>query len=171
MAYPTDTLVGLAVGAHDAAALARLFEAKRRPQGAPVSIAFSSLEEVEAYVDLDPRGRRFLRDVLPGPYTLLGRPSTWARRSLPRGLLGPTGALGVRVPDHPVARELARLAGPITSTSANRHGDPPARTVAEARRTFGAEIAVYVPDTPPGSGLPSTLVDLTGPRPRTLARR
>lgn len=171
VAYPTDTLVGLAVSASDPRALQRLFEVKRRPEGAPVSLAFSSLEEVEGWVELDPRRRRLLRELLPGPYTVLLRPSGRAIARLPPALFGPRGTLGVRVPDHPVARELARRAGPITSTSANVHGDPPARRLPEARRMFGRELGAYLDGGPAGSGVPSTLVDATGARPRRLSRR
>jgi tRNA A37 threonylcarbamoyladenosine synthetase subunit TsaC/SUA5/YrdC len=80
------------------------------------------------------------------------------------------GAVGIRVPDHPLARELARRAGPITSTSANRHGARPARTIAEARATFGDAVSVYLPASPRPSGRPSTLVDLTGSQPRLVTR-
>lgn len=169
--YPTDTLMGLAVSPSRPDALARLFAVKRRPEGAPVSLAFSSLEEIEPYAELSLRSRRELRERLPGPYTCLLRPSPWARRRLPRGVVGPTGALGVRVPDHPVARELARLVGPITSTSANLHGLPPVRSEEEARRSFGRQVAVYLPPLPPMSGVPSTVLDLTGGAPRELSRR
>jgi L-threonylcarbamoyladenylate synthase len=76
----------------------------------------------------------------------------------------------VRVPDHPVARELARRAGPITSTSANLHGQPTSRTLAEARRSLGDRVAVYLPAAPKPSGRPSVLVDLSGDLPIRVAR-
>lgn len=169
--YPTDTLIGLAVRPDRASALSRLFQVKRRPTGTPVSLAFSSVEEVEAYAELSTPARRALRELLPGPYTLLVRPSRGAVRRLTPGVLGPGGLLGVRVPDHPVARELARLAGPITSTSANRHGSPPLSSVARARQTFGEEVAIYLPARPPPSGRPSELWDLSASRPRPVPRR
>jgi L-threonylcarbamoyladenylate synthase len=169
--YPTDTLLGLAVRADAPGALAELFTVKRRPEGMPVSVAFSSLEEVEGYAELSGEARRALRRLLPGPHTLLVTPSAAGRRRLASGVLGPRGLLGVRVPDHPVARELARLAGPITSTSANRHGRLPARSVPEARRAFGREVAVYLPAWPAPSGHPSELWDLSGKHPRPVPRR
>jgi L-threonylcarbamoyladenylate synthase len=171
VAYPTDTLLGLGVRARDPAAVARLAAAKGRPTGMPVSVAVSSTEELESLLDLPPAGRRFVRTRLPGPYTILARPSPKGRSAVAPAAIGPGRLLGVRVPDHPVARELARRAGPITSTSANRHGAPPCATVAEARRAFGREVAVYVPGGPSPSGRASTIVDLAGPRPRLVARR
>jgi L-threonylcarbamoyladenylate synthase len=171
VAYPTDTLLGLGVRAGDARALARLAAMKGRPNGMPVSIAVSSIEEVEALTVLAPMGRRFVRTHLPGPYTVLARPSVRATARLARLALGPAGVVGLRVPDHPLARELARRAGPITSTSANRHGSRPCRTMAETRRTFGDEVAVYLAGGPRPSDRPSMIVDLTRAEPSLVARR
>jgi L-threonylcarbamoyladenylate synthase len=171
VAYPTDTLLGLGVRASDDRAIERLRAAKGRPDGMPVSVAVSSTEEAEALLDLGPSARRFVRTHLPGPYTVLARPTRAGRAAAARSAIGPGGYLGVRVPDHPLARELARLAGPITSTSANRHGAPSCRTLDEARRAFGDEIAVYLAGEPAPSGRPSTIVDLSGVSPRTVARR
>jgi L-threonylcarbamoyladenylate synthase len=169
--YPTDTLYGLGARAGDPAALARLVAAKGRPAGMPISIAVSSTEEIEALAALSPIGRRFVRTHLPGPYTLLARPSPLARRTLASEVAGPHGTIGIRVPDHPLARELARRVGPLTATSANRHGAPPSRTLAEARATFGRSVAIYLSGGPAPSGRPSELVDLTGAEPHPVRRR
>jgi len=167
--FPTDTLLGLGARAGDADAVAALAEAKARPGAQPLSAAVSSLEEVERYGRLAPPARAFVRRHLPGPYTILLAPTAEARRWLaPAVSGGPT--IGLRVPDHPVARELARRVGPVVATSANRHGAPPARSVAEARRAFGRAVRVYLPPTPAPSGRPSSIVDLTGGRPRPVTR-
>jgi L-threonylcarbamoyladenylate synthase len=168
--YPTDTLIGIAARATEERAVDRLAAAKERPADLPVSLALSSVEEVEGFASVSPVARRFLRRHLPGPYTVLLPASPEGRRSLAAPLVNGAGAVGFRVPDHPLARELARRAGPITSTSANRHGVAPARTVAEARAALGEAVAVYLPARPPPSGRPSTFVDLTGPTPRLLPR-
>jgi L-threonylcarbamoyladenylate synthase len=169
--YPTDTLLGLGARAGDARAVARLEEAKGRPSGQPISVAVSSVAEVEALGELAGAARRFLRLHLPGPYTVLVRPSPLARRAFAPRVFAESGTVGLRVPDHPVARELARRAGPITATSANWHGAPPCRTLPEARRTFGDRVAVYLAPVPPGSGRPSLLVDLVRGEPRAIPRR
>lgn len=162
--YPTDTLYGLAASATDLAAVERLVALKGRASAQPISIAFSSWEELEPYTELSAEGRSFLRTHLPGPYTVLAPASARARREFaPSIAAGPT--IGIRIPDHPLARALAQHAGPITATSANRHGEPAARTATEARRTFGDGVATYLPSVPAPSGEPSTLVDLTGPAP------
>jgi L-threonylcarbamoyladenylate synthase len=169
--YPTDTLLGLGALATNAHAVGNLVDAKGRPPGMPLSVMLSSTEELESLAELSPMGRRFVRTHLPGPYTLLARPTALARRTLAPEIAGPHGTIGVRVPDHPLARELARRVGPLTATSANRHGEAPCRTVAEARKAFGRSVAAYLPAIPPPSGRPSELVDLTRPSPRHIARR
>ncbi len=163
--YPTDTLLGLGARATDAGAVERLLVAKDRPAAMPISVAVSSYEELEPLVEWLPAARAEARVRLPGPVTLLVRASREARRTLAAPLISPAGTLGVRIPDHPVARALAQGAGPITATSANRHGEPPARTVAEARRALGSSVAVYLPAEPAPSGRPSTLIDLHRPDP------
>ncbi len=168
--YPTDTLLGLGAAATDRRAVARLEALKGRPPGQPLSVAVSSTEEIERWSEPDPPARSWMRRHLPGPYTVLLPPSREARRHLAASVVPPDGAIALRVPDHPVARELARRAGPIVATSANRHGAPPARTVAEARRALGDRVAVYLAIGPAPSGRPSEYVDLRGPEPRLLAR-
>ena len=168
--YPTDTLLGLGANASDRAAVERLERAKGRPKGQALFVALSSLDEVDKWGELSAESRAWVRRHLPGPYTLLVRPSARARRSFGPSILPAGGLLGVRVPDHPVARELARRAGPITSTSANLHGQPTSRTLAEARRSLGDRVAVYLPAAPKPSGRPSVLVDLSGDLPIRVAR-
>ncbi len=169
--YPTDTLLGLGARATDPAAVAHLFALKGRPGGVPISIAVSSYDELERWAELAPPARAWVRRALPGPFTVLARASPRARRSLAPGIVGPGGTIGLRIPDHATARALARAAGPLTATSANRHGAPPCRRIAQARRAFGAEDAANVPAAPAPSGRPSTIVDWTGGRPRFAERR
>jgi len=169
--YPTDTLLGLGARATDRSAVTRLVEAKGRPDGMPLSVAVSSTEEIAPLAHLSAIGRRFVRTHLPGPYTLLARPTALARRTLAPEVAGPHGTIGIRVPDHPLARELARRVGPLTATSANRHGEAPSRTLADARAAFGRSVAVYLAGAPAPSGRPSEVVDLTGAEPHAVRRR
>ncbi|MCI4336319.1 MAG: L-threonylcarbamoyladenylate synthase, partial [Thermoplasmata archaeon] len=160
-----------AARATDATAVARLLAAKGRSAGQPVSIVVSSTEEIERWTQLDAPRRAFVRAELPGPVTLLLPSSAEARLLLAPGIVSESGVLGIRVPDHPVARELARRVGPITATSANRHGAHAARTPAEARSALGRQVQVYLDGEPRPRGRPSALVDLTGARPLRRDRR
>jgi tRNA threonylcarbamoyl adenosine modification protein (Sua5/YciO/YrdC/YwlC family) len=160
--YPTDTLYGLGADARNEEAVHRLIAAKGRAGTQPISVAVSSFEEVERLGELSRPARAFLRSNLPGPFTVL----LPAARDIGRlGLAPPIQAtgttVGIRLPDHPLARALARAIGPITATSANRHGEPPCRTLAQARRTFGDEVDAYLDGAPRPTGRPSTLVDWT----------
>ena len=71
----------------------------------------------------------------------------------------------LRMPLHPVAIELLRDVGPLAVSSANVSGQPPATTVAQAREQLGESVGVYLDGGPCAVGLPSTIVDLTGPGP------
>ncbi|HYK93939.1 MAG TPA: L-threonylcarbamoyladenylate synthase, partial [Thermoplasmata archaeon] len=144
--------------------------AKRRPGGLPLSVAVSSLEELEEWATLTPARRAFIRRYLPGPVTVILPASPHARRALAPGIVGPDGSVGLRIPDHPVARELVRRAGATTSTSANRHGEPPTSSLADARRVFGSEVGSYLGGSPPPTGRPSRLADLRRTTPRVVER-
>ena len=168
MVYPTDTLYGIPADATYFEAVEALIRLKGRTGSQPISIAVSSTEEIEPLAELGEEARSYVRTHLPGPYTLLARPSARARRELAAAVVGDNPTIGIRIPDHPLARELARVIGPITATSANPHGSPPARSLAESRTHFRSLVG-YLDGGPHPSGNPSTLVDLTGrvPRPRS----
>jgi L-threonylcarbamoyladenylate synthase len=168
--YPTDTLWGLGVRPGDRTGVRRLYALKERPGGMPVSVAFSSYEEVEPFVQFSSTARATVRRWLPGPYTFLLRASPKARREWAPEVLGDSQTVGVRIPDHSVTRALLARTGPLTATSANRHGQAPFRTVAEARRVLGDRIGAYLTGGAAPSGRPSTIVALTGPRPRIVRR-
>ncbi len=168
--YPTDTLYGLGARASDRRAVERLSRVKDRPGGLPISVAVSSLEELEPWARLTAESRAFARRSLPGPVTLIVSASHRARRELAPEVIGPGGSIGLRIPDHPLARELARAVGPLTATSANRHGRPPAATLAAARAEFGREVDLYLDGPPRPSGRPSELADFRGPRARVVRR-
>lgn len=170
VAYPTDTLWGLGVRPGDPAGVRRLYELKERPGGMPVSVAFSSHEEIEPFVELSGDARATMRRWLPGPFTFLVRASATARSEWAPEVRGESHTLGVRIPDHPVARALLARTGPLTTTSANRHGQAPRSTAAAVRRQFGDQVGAYVTGGPSPSGRPSTIVALTGAGPQIVRR-
>lgn len=153
VAFPTDTVYGLAASALDLDAVARVYEIKGRPGSLPLILMVATAEEVDAWAVVDPRSRAYMERWWPGGLTLV----------LPTR---DHSTLGVRIPDHPLALELLRAAGPLLTTSANRHGAPPAMTAAEAELLPGLA-GVLDGGRAPG-GTPSTLLDLTGEEPRVL---
>jgi L-threonylcarbamoyladenylate synthase len=153
---PTESSYGLAADVRSAAALARVTAVKRgRPADSPFPLIAGAIEEARALARVWPEAaERLAVQHWPGPLTLV----VPARPDLPAEVVGPGGGVGVRVSSHPIASALAgRLGAPITATSANRAGQPPARTIDAARAVFGAELACYL-DGGACHGTPSTVV-------------
>ena len=161
-AIPTDTVYGIAALPNDEG-VAALFAAKGRPREKPLPVLAASLEDLSRLVQIDERARRVAERFWPGPLTLV----------LPRApgfvvdLGGDGETVGVRVPDHPVARDLLERVGPLVVSSANRAGDPPARSAVEARAALGDAVAAYLDGGAVATGVPSTVVSLQG-SPRVL---
>lgn len=152
--YPTETVYGLAADATDPEAVGRLFEAKGRARDEPVSLAVPDVETALAYTRPTDRERRFMREFLPGPVTVVVE----RREPVPDVLTDGRPRVGVRVPDHPVARDLLAVAAPLTATSANVSGNPSATTVAELDAI--TEDAAVVLDGGETGGTGSTVVDV-----------
>jgi len=163
--YPTDTLYAIGGRAADAAAADAVRRAKGRDDGKPLPLVAADLEQARALAaewpeDADALVARFW----PGPLTVV----VGARPEVPSSVTAGTGTVAMRVPALELARALCRAAGPLVSTSANRSGEPPPLTCAEAVRAVGAAAALAL-DSGPGRSLASTVVDLTV-RPARLLR-
>ena len=154
--YPTETVYGLGADALSEDAVLKVYEAKNRPVGKPISIAVSDMDMLTAVAVVDAAARAFIERFLPGPVTVV----LPAKSCLPAILTGGTGLIGIRWPDHEVALAIiARFDSPITATSANVSGDiPPTRP---------GEVSVpndYLVDGGELPGTPSTVVDLSARR-------
>lgn len=161
---PTDTVYGIGVDPQSPEAVERLFELKGRPPHKPVGLLAASLEDANEVAEIRGAAADLARDHWPGALTLVVRPKV-----ILADWVGDAQAqtVGIRVPDHPVARELLAATGPLAVTSANRSAQPDTTSAAEARAVFGDEVAVYLEGTSPG-GVPSTVVDATGGELRVL---
>ena len=164
--YPTDTLYALGADPFNSAAMDRLFAAKRRPAGQPVSVVVASVDAAKELAVVSPRAEELCRRWLPAPLTLLFRPTAKA----PRSIVSAEDTVAIRVPRHPVALFLAKRFGPVTATSANVHGRPSPVECAEAQEQFGGAVDLYVDAGPCPVGQESTIVDLTG-EPRVIRER
>lgn len=152
---PTESSYGLAADLRTAG-VARITAMKGgRPAHSPFPLVAGDAATARALARVWPdAAERLAARHWPGPLTLV----VPARDGLPPEVIGPDGGVGVRVSSHPLAAALARAVGaPITATSANRSGQPPATTLAEARAAFGDEVAVYL-DGGVCAGTPSTVV-------------
>ena len=156
---PTETVYGLAV-LPQPEPLATLLIAKRRPSDKGITLAVDSLDQVEAVAEVSAAARHLADRFWPGPLTLVLPPRTGS--VLPDPLLGPTGAVGFRLPDHPVPRGLAAALGPIGLTSANLSGEPDARTSDELIAAIGDSIGLVIDGGAAQGGVPSTVVAFDG---------
>jgi L-threonylcarbamoyladenylate synthase len=162
---PTDTVYGIATRPDDPRATSRLFEAKGRPPDLALPVLAASLDTARELATFDERAERLAADLWPGALTLV-LPRSAATRAWELGGTVPT--IAVRVPRHPLAIAVLAEAGALAATSANRSGEPPARTCEELERTFGDTVEVYLCEERELAGEASSVVDLSGPRPRIL---
>ncbi len=163
VAYPTDTLYGLAVDPRNDAAVERLFAVKGRDVTSAIGLiaADAAMAEEVAANGFGSLERRLAAAFWPGPLTIVV-----AAASGMAPALAPGGTLGVRVPAHLVARSLsAAFGGCITATSANVAGRLPAVTADEVAATLGDHLDFLVDAGPAPGGAPSTVVELVEGRP------
>lgn len=150
--YPTETVYGLGGDALSEIAVYKVYEAKQRLAGKPISVAVSDLEMIEAIAYVDEFAERFIQKFLPGPITVV----LPVKRCLPSDLSGGTGSIGVRYPDNSVALAIiSGLDGPVTSTSANISGQVSPVTADQVNVPHD-----YLIDGGVLPGTPSTVVNL-----------
>jgi len=156
--YPTDTVYGLGVDPFNDTAVEKAFKVKGRDRKLPLSMAVLSIGGVARYGHLDAHARQFCAKHMPGPVTVLLK----ATSSAPHSLVSRGDLIGLRVPDHTVALQLLKAFGPVTATSANRHGGPSPIICEEAARQLGGDVDIYIDAGPCALGKESTVVDLSG---------
>ena len=170
LAYPTETVYGFG-GAVDRDAVERLVELKRRPAGKPFLLLVSDSTMIERMdIHLPSMAARLAARHWPGPLTLV---LPGGERRVPPRLRGPEGGVAVRWTSHPaLQRMIAAYGDPITSTSANLPGLPPAMTAGEIVEQWGDAVARGILRVLDGGRLepspPSTVVDCTGRLPRVI---
>jgi len=156
--YPTETVYGLGADAMSRAALAALVSLKGRDAEKGLSVVVADLDSAGSLLAAAPPAgaRALVKALWPGPLTLV----LPAASSLPDALMGATGGVGLRCTSDPVATALVREFGaPITATSANPSGLPPATDVAMARRYFGDRVACYLDGGERAGAAVSTVVE------------
>jgi L-threonylcarbamoyladenylate synthase len=153
---PTDTVYGIGTRPDDEGATAALFAAKERPADLTLPVLVAAVRQAREIAVFDDRAER-LAWAWPGALTLV-LPRTASSAGWDLG--GDVDTIGVRVPAHPLALALLARTGPLAVTSANRSGDPPARTCDELVAAFGDRVSVYLCQDAPLEGAASTVVDL-----------
>jgi L-threonylcarbamoyladenylate synthase len=151
---PTETVYGLAADATDAQAVLRIFAAKGRPRFDPLIVHCADADDVWQVAEPTPRARR-LATLWPGPLTLVLR----RRACIPDAVTAGLDTVAVRVPDHPLARELIRACGrPLAAPSANRFGCTSPTTAAHVIEQLGAAVDAVLDGGPCRVGVESTVL-------------
>jgi L-threonylcarbamoyladenylate synthase len=160
---PTDTVYGLAGSPHLESPASEIAGLKGRPGSMPIALVASSVDVLlELVPELHGRDEMIARTLLPGPYTLVLRNPAGR---FPRLAGGRPDAIGVRVPRvEGIAADVLDLAGAVAATSANLHGGPDPRTLADVPEEIRA-VATAVVDGGELPGIASTVIDFTGAEP------
>lgn len=162
--YPTDTVYGLGCDPFNREAVKRIFTIKGE-RTKPLPILASSIKEAEKIAHITEQAQKIAEKFWPGPLTLI----LLKKPSLLDAVTCGLDSVGVRVPNHPVALELIREAGGLlVGTSANKSGEKPPQTAAEAASQIGDEVDLILDGGFAPLGESSTIVDLVMGTPRIL---
>ncbi|MEI7589905.1 MAG: L-threonylcarbamoyladenylate synthase [Deltaproteobacteria bacterium] len=167
VAYPTETIYGLAVDATNETAIKKIFAIKGRGFDSPISIIIHSPEQLTDIVTaIHPDAKRLIDSFWPGALTIIFSAHSTVSKLLTAG----TGKIGVRISSHYVAHQLALMLGkPITATSANLSGMTECHTAKEAFQQLGSCVDLIIDGGKSPLGVASTIIDVTT-KPFTVLR-
>ncbi len=164
---PTETVYGLAADARNGQAVARIFEAKGRPQFNPLIVHVNDIDQVLEFAQMNENDRKIADIFWPGPVTLI------LKRKDNSGLSDLVSAglptVAVRIPAHKTARKLIQACGfPIAAPSANKSGSLSPTSPAHVVQSLGDAVDLVLADGVCAVGLESTVIDCSGDTPCIL---
>jgi L-threonylcarbamoyladenylate synthase len=160
--FPTDTVYGIGCDPYNHDAIARIYGAKDRPQGKPLSLHLASVREFLEYVDQRREIAAVARRLMPGPVTIIIPKPAFIDREVTSGL----PSLGFRVPDDPLCMAILERCGPIAATSANLSGERAYYGAGDWQALPAADLLVE--NGPTRHQRDSTVIDMTGMQPVVL---
>lgn len=162
IAYPTETVYGLGADPFNPEAIDRIFAAKGREGKKGIILLIRGTNDLSTLVRfISPTAQTLIQAFWPGPLTLVFK----AHPDLPATLLGGRKTIALRHSSSPITSDLlTSLGGPLTSTSANPSGEPPARSAAEVLNALGDHLDLILDGGPSANTIPSTLVDISTDR-------
>ena len=164
VAFPTDTVYGVGALAFKAEAVQRLYVVKGRAADKAIAVLVARNSDLLlAASELTPCAQKLAQKFWPGPLTIV----VPKHPRLPAEV-SPLPTVGVRQPDHPVARRLLELTGPLAATSANRSGERNSLTAEEVLGHLSGRIDLLLDGGRVPGGIPSTVVDCSGAAPSVL---
>ena len=165
VAFPTETVYGLGANALDAGAVEGIFAAKRRPADDPLIVHLASADGLSRVAIGSQLADRLAARFWPGPLTLV----LPRQADVPLAVTAGLDTVGVRVPAHPVASQLLRAADvPVAAPSANLFGRPSPTRAEHVLEDLDGRVDLILDGGPTDVGVESTIVDLSGARPRLL---
>jgi tRNA threonylcarbamoyl adenosine modification protein (Sua5/YciO/YrdC/YwlC family) len=160
---PTDTVYGLAADPWHSGAADRLFLVKGRPRSVELPLLVSGPRQALSLATAVPEcAHRLMARFWPGALTII----LPRREDIVADLGDEDATIGLRCPDHPVPLALCQVLGPVATTSANHHGEPPCTTAQSVAEVLPGVALVL--DAGKCDGAPSTVVDSTGEEPKLL---
>lgn len=164
IAIPTETVYGLACSADHPAAVTQLIKIKQRAKnsGKFFTLVPENIKKAADYVVFNATASKLAKRHFPGPLTIILPKNQRLQSAYFEGL----ATIGIRIPNHPLFRQLLKQTGPLLLTSANRRGQPELSTASEIIQTIPELDAIIVGT--PGNQPPSTIVDCTGAEPQIL---
>ena len=167
VAFPTETVYGLGADASNANAVRRLYATKGRPADHPVIVHVAHARQLDELGREVPEVAHRLADAFwPGALTIVVARNP---ERVAEAVTGGRPTVGLRVPDHPLARELLdAFGGGVAAPSANRFGRVSPTTAAHVRADLGDDVRVVLDGGPCRVGVESTIVDVTGAEPAVL---
>lgn len=170
VAFPTDTVYGLGAIYRDEAAVSKIFEAKGRDEGKPLSILVSNIDQVNFLADfgsgkMAEKAERLMKKYWPGALTLIFK----KKPGIPDNVTAGGATIGVRMPDLDVTLKIIEAAGlPLAAPSANTSGKRSSVTAEDVSEDLNGKIDMIIDGGACKVGLASTVVDMTGESPKIL---
>ena len=157
VAFPTDTVYGVGALVFFEAAVQAIYTAKGRPEEKAIPVLLGDMADLhKVATGMPDKARRLAERFWPGPLTLVVQ-----KREMVPVAVSPTDTVGVRIPNHEVARALLRASGPLAVTSANLSGEASPCTAEEVLDQLGGRIDMILDGGRTPGGVPSTVVDCT----------
>lgn len=156
--FPTDTVYGIGCDPYAGGAIERIYGAKGRPAGKPLTLHLATVTEFLEYARENREAVLAARKLFPGPVTIIVRRPAFIDEDVTSGL--PT--LGFRVPDDPLCAAILERCGPLAATSANISGERAYRGEGETQGLPEADLLVE--NGPTRYRLESTILDVSGAR-------
>ncbi len=166
VAFPTETVYGLGANALDEEAVKKVFKAKGRPSDNPLIVHISEIEEIyDLVIEVSSKAKMLMKTFWPGPLTLLFQKSN----KIPNRITAGLDTVAIRMPIHPVARKLIKLAEvPVAAPSANLSGRPSPTRPEHVIEDLKGKVDIIISGGNCSVGVESTVLDITGDVPIIL---